>query len=164
MTTLHAGDAWAHVARNNDEGSLDKRTEADRQEAFAAFGQSRPEMGVQAVEVAQQERDPGSILNWIERLIRRRRQTAEIALGDGSVLPFPEAGIMGRRYDWGPFIALLVHNMGAGPCRISSMLREDPARWAGLTDLLGEGGFRLAKNRPTVEMPAHGHLWLRVQR
>jgi glycosidase len=38
MPTLHDDDAWANFVRNHDEWSLDKLTEAERQEVFGAFG------------------------------------------------------------------------------------------------------------------------------
>jgi trehalose synthase len=251
MPTLHADDAWAHFARNHDEWSLDKLTEAERQEVFAAFGPKEnmqlfgrglrrriptmlkgdearirmlyslvfslpgapvlfygeeigmaenldipgrmsvrapmqwsndpnggfsvapqdklrrpvvpgPRWGYRGLNVAQQERDPRSMLNWTERLIRRRRQTPEIAFGDWSFLSFPEAQIMGLRYDWGRRTVLLIHNLGASPCETSCKL-EGAGQWKRVTDLLGEGGFSLTKNKLTVDMPAYGHLWLRAE-
>jgi maltose alpha-D-glucosyltransferase/alpha-amylase len=251
MPTLHVDDAWAHFARNHDEWSLDKLTEAERQAVFAAFGPKedmqlfgrglrrriptmlkgdearirmlyslvfslpgapvlfygeeigmaenldipgrmsvrapmqwstdpnggfsaapadrlrRPvvpgsKWGYRGVNVAQQERDPGSMLNWTERLIRRRRQTPEIAFGDWSFLPFPDAEIMGLRYEWGGRTVLLIHNLGADPCKTSCKI-EGAVNWKGLAGLLGEGGYVLEKNKLMVDMPAYGHLWLRVQ-
>jgi glycosidase len=38
MPTLHDDDAWANFVRNHDEWSLDKLTQAERQEVFKAFG------------------------------------------------------------------------------------------------------------------------------
>jgi glycosidase len=248
---LHADDAWAHFARNHDEWSLDKLTEAERQEVFAAFGPKKdmqlfgrglrrrvptmlkgdsarirmlyslvfalpgapvlfygeeigmaenldipgrmsvrapmqwstdanggfssasqdrlrrpavpgPKWGYRGVNVAQQERDPDSMLSWSQGLIRRRRQTPEIAFGDWSFLPFPEAEVMGLRYDWGARTVLLIHNLGGRPCKTSCSI-EEARQWNRLTELLGEGGFSLGKNSLTIDMPPYGHLWLRAQ-
>ena len=38
MPTLADDDAWANFVRNHDEWSLDKLTQAERQEVFKAFG------------------------------------------------------------------------------------------------------------------------------
>ncbi|MCE8421644.1 hypothetical protein LZ190_23850, partial [Rhodovulum sulfidophilum] len=38
MPELAPDDGWAHFLRNHDEWSLDKLTEAERQEVFASFG------------------------------------------------------------------------------------------------------------------------------
>lgn len=119
--------------------------------------------GPVGVNVAQQERDPGSMLNWTERLIRRRRETPEIALGDWSFVPVPEAEIVALRYDWGKRTVLLIHNLGARPCKTSCRL-EGATQWKGLTDLLGEGDFGLKKDGTfTVELGEYGVLWLRAQ-
>ncbi len=252
MPTLHADDAWAHFARNHDEWSLDKLTEAERQEVFAAFGpkedmqlfgrglrrriptmlkgnQDRIRMlyslvfalpgapvlfygeeigmaenldipgrmsvrapmqwsdepnggfsaapadrlrrpvvagrkwGPAGINVAQQERDPDSMLNWTERLIRRRRETPEIAFGDWSFVPVPEAAIVALRYDWGRRTVLLVHNLGAKPCTTSCKL-EGATQWDGLTDLLGNSEVSFNKDGTfTVDLAAYGFVWLRAR-
>lgn len=251
MPTLHADNAWAHFARNHDEWSLDKLTEAERQEVFAAFGDKeemqlfgrglrrriptmlggnearirmlyslvfslpgapvlfygeeigmaenldipgrmsvrapmqwsdepnggfstappdslrRPVVddagwGPDKINVARQERDPGSMLNWTERLIRCRRQTPEIAFGEWSFLPFPEAGIVGLRYNWGERSVLLIHNLSGKACKTSC--KVDDARWRGLAPVFGEGKLRLGKTGTlTADMPAYGFGWYRVQ-
>ncbi len=43
MPSLAPNDAWANFVRNHDEWSLDKLTEAERREVFAAFG-PKPDM------------------------------------------------------------------------------------------------------------------------
>lgn len=42
--------------------------------------------GYQHVNVAEQRRNPDSLLNWRERIIRMRKEVAEIGLGDFAVL------------------------------------------------------------------------------
>ena len=44
------------------------------------------EYGPLAVNVADQRRDPESLLNWFERMIRRRRETPELGLGTWAVI------------------------------------------------------------------------------
>ena len=41
----------------------------------------------QHVNVAAQRRDPSSFLNWMERIIRMRKEVPEIGWGDFSFLP-----------------------------------------------------------------------------
>jgi glycosidase len=47
--------------------------------------------GPDAINVASQQRDPNSLLSWMERLIRRRRETPEIVFGEWSFVPVPQA-------------------------------------------------------------------------
>ena len=65
-------------------------------DAKAGFSDARPSrlirpvtegrFGPMAVNVAAQRRDPDSLLNWMERIIRRRRETPEIGWGTWQVL------------------------------------------------------------------------------
>nr|WP_318272621.1 alpha-amylase family protein [Paracoccus saliphilus] len=251
MPTLHPDDAWAHFARNHDEWSLDKLTEAERQEVFKAFGpkkdmqlfgrglrrrvptmmkgnQDRIRMlyslvfslpgapvlfygeeigmaenldipgrmsvrapmqwsdkenggfstaaphdlrrpvvqgkqwGPATVNVAQQEQDPDSMLNWSERLIRRRRETPEIAFGNWQFIPFPEPSIFGLRYDWADRVVLLLHNLADSPIKTSCAF-DGTAQWQGLRHLLGKGEVELQKNGSlALDLPAYGALWVRA--
>ena len=175
LTPIPADAQWGNFVRNHDEWSLDKLSEAERQEVFAAFGpeadmqlfgrglrrrlpsmlggdQARLRMvyslmfslpgapvlfygeeigmaenleiegrmsvrspmqwsgeanagfstaaqeklrrpvvagddyGPSAVNVADQRRDPDSLLNWMERLIRTRKECPEIGWGTSSCL------------------------------------------------------------------------------
>lgn len=252
MPSLHPDDAWAHFARNHDEWSLDKLTEAERQEVFKAFGPRKdmqlfgrglrrriPTMmkgnhdrirmlyslvfslpgapvlfygeeigmaenldipgrmsvrapmqwsdkqsagfssadpedlrrpvvqgkqsGPSAVNVERQEQDPDSMLNWSERLIRRRRETPEIAFGSWQFIPFPEPSIFGLRYDWGDRSVLLLHNLGDKRIKASCML-EGTGLWQGLRHLLGEGQVELQKDGTlSLDLPAYGAIWLRPE-
>ena len=47
--------------------------------------------GYEHVNVAEQRRDPNSLLNWIERIIRMRKEVPEIGWGDFEVLPDPNS-------------------------------------------------------------------------
>ncbi|MFL5827097.1 MAG: alpha-amylase family protein [Thermoleophilaceae bacterium] len=66
--------------------------------------------GPEAVNVADQRRDRNSMLNWMERLIRRRRECPEIGWGRPSCVPCDD-GVFAHRCDWRnvPFVA--VHNL-----------------------------------------------------
>jgi trehalose synthase len=252
MPELHPDDGWAHFARNHDEWSLDKLTEAERQQVFKAFGPkedmqlfgrglrrriptmlkgdqdhirlvyslifalpgapvlfygeeigmaenldipgrmsvrspmqwsdepnggfssapaealSRPvvsgaKWGPKALNAAAQEHEPDSLLNWTERLIRRRRETPEIAFGAWSFIPFPAAEIFALRYDWGGRSVLVLHNLGKRACR-SDCRPEGAKDWGSLTNIFGKGSFEMgADGTFHVELPPRGVLWLRIR-
>ncbi len=253
MPSLPVDAAWANFVRNHDEWSLDKLTEAERQEVFRAFGPKKemqlfdrglrrriPTMldgnlarirsvyslafalpgapvlfygeeigmaenlaipgrmsvrapmqwsnernggfstaapdrlrrplvpgktwGPDAINVADQQRDPGSLLNWMVRLIRRRRETPEIAFGVWSHIPVAEAAIFALRYEWDERIVLVIHNLGAKPHKATFKL-QGSAGCGGLIDLFGEGDFRLDEDGTvTVALQGYGCRWLRVRR
>lgn len=253
MPELPPNDAWAHFVRNHDEWTLDKLTEAERQDVFRAFGRKpdmqlfgrglrrripsmmegdtdrirliyslafslpgapvlyygeeigmaenldipgrqavrvpmqwsgRPNGGFstadpqdlvrpvvrdrrfapEAVNVADQQYDRDSMLNWMEQLIRRRRKTPEIVFGKRSFIPVPVAQVFAVRYDWGERSVLLFHNLGEKPVKTEITL-GDAAGWDRVTELFGEGAFDHDREtgRLALSLPRYGHRWLRVQ-
>jgi maltose alpha-D-glucosyltransferase/alpha-amylase len=119
--------------------------------------------GPKAVNAARQRREGDSLLAWMERLIRRRRETPEIAFGGWSLVKVPDAAVFGLRYDWEGRTVLVLHNLGPKPCKASCRL-DHTAGWEGLIDLVGRGAFAIAKDGTlTVELEGYGCRWLRVR-
>src|SRR4030095_14913056 len=56
--------------------------------------------GYKKVNVADQRRDPQSLLNWTERMIRVRKECPEISWGNFVVLRTNVPEVLGMRYDW----------------------------------------------------------------
>src|SRR6185295_3685796 len=59
-----------------------------------------PIYGGAEVNVAEQRRDPHSLLNWTERVIRMRKECPEISWGDFEVVSTSAAEARAIRYDW----------------------------------------------------------------
>ena len=74
--------------------------------------------GYEHVNVAQQRRDPNSLLNWMERIIRMRKEVPEIGWGDFSVLRTRTPEVLALRYDWRNNSVIVLHNLGALPREI----------------------------------------------
>jgi maltose alpha-D-glucosyltransferase / alpha-amylase len=66
--------------------------------------------GYQTVNVAEQRRDPNSLLNWTERMIRSRKECPEISWGDFTVLRTNVPEVLGMRYDWRDTSLVTLHN------------------------------------------------------
>ena len=75
--------------------------------------------GFEHVNVAQQRRDPNSLLNWTERIIRMRKEVPEIGWGGFTVLSPGTPEVFALRYDWRNNAFVAVHNLGAAPREIS---------------------------------------------
>src|ERR1700727_1926606 len=71
--------------------------------------------GFQHVNVADQRRDPNSLLNWMERIIRMRKEIPEIGWGDFRVIATRDPAVLAIRYDWRNNSVLFVHNLGEMP-------------------------------------------------
>jgi len=253
LPSLPSDAQWANFVRNHDEWSLDKLTETERQEAFAAFG-PKPEMqlfgrglrrrlptmldgdqarirmvyslnfslpgapvlfygeeigmsenlaipgrqsvrspmqwaneknggfssadpeqlsrpvvdskdyGPAAVNVADQRDDENSLLNWIERLIRRRRECPEIGWGAWQVLDTDHKSVLALRHEIEDRTLLTLHNLSSKRCR--TVLRpEGAANWQGVVPQFGLGGYELGRDGTlAVELDGYGSRWLRVRR
>jgi trehalose synthase len=121
------------------------------------------QFGPLAVNVAAQRRDNDSLLNWMERLIRRRRETPELAWGDWRVLTSSVAAVFAHRCDWDGGTVIAVHNLAAEPCHVRVDLHavDDGAR---LDDLLDERPAFETLDEKSVELTleAFGYRWYRL--
>jgi maltose alpha-D-glucosyltransferase / alpha-amylase len=66
--------------------------------------------GFTRVNVAEQRRDPTSLLNWTERMIRARKECPEISWGDVTILRASVPDVLVIRYDWRNTALVTVHN------------------------------------------------------
>jgi maltose alpha-D-glucosyltransferase/alpha-amylase len=122
--------------------------------------------GPLAINVAQQRRDPGSLLNWFERLIRRRRETPEFGWGTPSTLSAgDDHAVMAHRCDWEGTTVVAVHNLASEPRNATIDLGETP-EGARLVDLLdGSTPPRDLDGAPLqLKLDGYGYAWYRVQR
>jgi maltose alpha-D-glucosyltransferase / alpha-amylase len=55
--------------------------------------------GYEHVNAARQRRDPNSMLNWTERIVRMRKEVPEVGWGDFKVLSLRDPAILISRYD-----------------------------------------------------------------
>jgi maltose alpha-D-glucosyltransferase/alpha-amylase len=122
------------------------------------------EYGPLAVNVVSERRESGSLLNWFERLIRRRRETPELGLGRWSVIANDQPGVLAHRCDWDGSTVVAVHNFGAEPCRLDLPLDGiDDA--VGAHDLLDGSGERpLEEPVLHLTLDGYGYQWLRIRR
>ena len=119
--------------------------------------------GYEHVNVAEQRRDPNSLLNWTERIIRMRKEVPEIGWGDFQVLPIRDPAIFAVRYDWRNNSVLFVHNLDSIPREIafSTGLSGDQGRL--LVNLLSEDHSGAADNgKHHLLLEAYGYRWYRV--
>lgn len=243
---------WANFVRNHDELTLDKRSEAERQEIFAAFG---PDEGMQLygrglrrrlpsmlggdqrrirmvysllfslpgtpvlfygeeigmaenldvegrmsvrtpmqwsnepnagfstapaerlrrpvveggfgparVNVADQRRDPNSLLSWMERLIRQRKECPEFGWGACQLTDTGSPAVFAHRCDWNGRALLALHNLSSKPASITLTI-DEPQDCDGLIDLLGERALTPLDGRSVgVDLEGFGYRWYRVHR
>lgn len=81
--------------------------------------------GYEQVNVAEERRDPNSLLNWMERLIRMRKEVPEIGWGDFEVLRTNKTDVLAIQYDWRGNSVIAVHNLNANPTKVALIIGGD---------------------------------------
>jgi len=138
----------------------------ERQAGFTTAGEaSRPLMqdgpfGFREVNVARQRRDPGSMLNWMERLIRRRRECPELGWGECTLLDSGDAAVFAHRSDWDDSTVVAAHNLSGRDATARVKLGGDGA----LVDLFHDEDHELENGAVTLELPPYGANWYRLRR
>jgi maltose alpha-D-glucosyltransferase / alpha-amylase len=119
--------------------------------------------GFQHVNVAAQRRDPNALLNWMERMIRMRKEVPEIGWGDFS---FPATGnpaALAMRYDWRDNSVVCLHNLSAEPQEVHFSVRVPDEERRTLVNLLSEDHSYAQKGgRHCVMLEPYGYRWFRV--
>ena len=119
--------------------------------------------GYQHVNAAKQRRDPNSLLNWTERIIRMRKEIPEVGWGDFEVLSTRNPAVLAIRYDWRNNSVLFVHNLDAIPREVafSTGLRGKESRL--LVNLLTDDHSRAREDgKHHLLLEAYGYRWYRV--
>ena len=116
--------------------------------------------GYSEVNVTRQRRDPESLLNWMERLIRRRRECPELGWGESGLLDSGDAAVFAQRSDWEGSTVLAVHNLAGREARARLELGGEGA----LVDLFHDDERELEEGAVTIELPPYGAHWFRVRR
>src|SRR6516162_2976610 len=119
--------------------------------------------GYQHVNAAEQRRDPNSLLNWMERIIRMRKEVPEVGWGEFKVLDIGDNAVFGLRYDWRNNSVVFLHNLGADPREIefSSGLKGEDGEM--LINLLAPDHSRAgASGKHRVCLEAYGYRWYRA--
>jgi maltose alpha-D-glucosyltransferase/alpha-amylase len=74
--------------------------------------------GFAHVNAAEQRRDTNSMLNWMERVIRMRKELPEVGWGAFKILDVKDDAVLGLRYDWRNNSVLFLHNFAPDPREI----------------------------------------------
>jgi maltose alpha-D-glucosyltransferase/alpha-amylase len=119
--------------------------------------------GYEHLNAAQQRRDPNSMLNWTERIIRMRKEVPEIGWGDFQVVATRDPAVFAIRYDWRNNSVLFVHNLSDAPREVAFAVGVSGKTGDLLVNLLSEDHSRAqpgGKHRVLLE--AYGYRWYRV--
>jgi len=117
------------------------------------------------VNVADQRRDHDSLLNFVQLLIRRYRQSPELGwAAHPEILDQPHRAVLAHRSTWGDGSTISLHNLGPEPV-VVPLRFDDCDDTVQLVDLLRDGTCTIdARGRTDVDLEGYGYRWLRVVR
>jgi glycosidase len=145
-------------AEENGGFSTAAREDLVRPLSEGAFGPGK-------VNVAAQRREPDSLLNWMERLIRRRKETPEFGWGTSELIETAEPALFAHRCLWQGSTVVAAHNLSGEKVRGTLDLGVAKGEKVEIDDLLEERVHAPSSDGTLdVELDAYGYLWLRVRR
>jgi maltose alpha-D-glucosyltransferase/alpha-amylase len=115
--------------------------------------------GYERVNVADQQRDPESLLNWMQRLVYTRRQHPEFGWGDLDVVETEPPGALVHRCGWEDSAVLAAHNLADEETTVSFDLTGDPR----LVDVFADRQYeRVDGDSVECDLDGYGYRWFRV--
>jgi trehalose synthase len=111
------------------------------------------------VNVARQRREDGSLLNWMERLIRRRRECPEFGWGRCQLLEPGDPAVLAHRVDWGGSTIVAVHSFVDEPREVRLPLGKAEAA----VDLFADDELPLTGGEVEIPLGPYGHRWFRLR-
>jgi maltose alpha-D-glucosyltransferase / alpha-amylase len=113
------------------------------------------------VNVAVQRRDPQSQLNWVERIIRTRKECSEFGWATPHHLRMKQPNILALCYEWQGGAVLAIHNLSGEGAVIDLNLSDHQAER--IVDLLGDRSYhQLEDGRCELLLEGYGYRWFRL--
>jgi trehalose synthase len=110
--------------------------------------------------VAEQRRDRDSLLRFITRLVRQRRDTPEFGWGESTLIENDPAALFAHRCEWRGSTVFAIHNLSPDTVEYEIDLGDDVA---GVEDLLELRDHRVEGGRLQLRLDGYGYLWLRAR-
>jgi maltose alpha-D-glucosyltransferase/alpha-amylase len=114
--------------------------------------------GYERVNVEQQLRDDGSLLRWMIRMIRLRKQCPEIGWGEWRILPSGARSVLATEYRWRGSTIVCVHNLSSEPQEAA--VRAGGELFADLLDVEEVAADPRGVHR--IPLEPYGYRWFRV--
>jgi maltose alpha-D-glucosyltransferase / alpha-amylase len=115
------------------------------------------------VNVRAQRNDPGSLLTWLERLLRTLREFPQVGENSCSVLESGHPAVLAHRYQGPRGDVLFLHNLDDQPCEVSLAGQVD-AEAAEPVEVFSDQDYgRLDPAFATVALAGFGYRWIRLR-
>ncbi|UNU27098.1 alpha-amylase family protein [Microcoleus vaginatus] len=130
-------------------------------DALARPAIAKGEYGYKQVNVVAAQRDPASLINWMERAIAIRKQCPELGRGKWHILETDSPSVLAHCCEWQGRTVIAVHNLADKPCTATLKSPE----YTPLFDLFGDRLYEsLGADSASIPLEAYGYRWFRVNR
>jgi maltose alpha-D-glucosyltransferase/alpha-amylase len=109
------------------------------------------------VNAADQRRDPSSLLNWTERLVRMRKEVPELGWGDFEVIDVKNPGVLVLKYHWRNNAVVTVHNLCDENIEVTLPLKDKLISLFDTAHSEPDG-----RSRHHIILEPYGYRWFRV--
>ena len=114
---------------------------------------ARGDFSYRQVNVADQHRDPSSLLHYVRRAVRARRELRELGVGAWEAVRVRDPSVLALRYHVNGSELLAVHNLAKEPVRARGLEAD------GLVDAFANRDYP-APGR-SIDLDGYGFRWLR---
>jgi maltose alpha-D-glucosyltransferase/alpha-amylase len=117
--------------------------------------------GYRELNVEAQRQDRASLLNWMERAIRTRKEWPEFGWGEWQTLGTRSSRVLAHIATWDGSSALAVHNFADTPARATVQLPRDATegRWRHIFGPMDGEAPEITDGRLSCELPPYGYHW-----
>lgn len=125
------------------------------------------EYGYPHTNVAVEQRRPESLLNWMEHLIRTRRQCPEFGNGQWQILPTDTPAVFAQLSQMDKTAMLAIHNLSDRPCVVNLPNFE----YHNLIEVFNDNFSLVRQDQPypspdqtthSLSLTAYGYRWFRL--
>ena len=120
------------------------------------------EYGYPTLNVMAQRRDPNSLMNWMERAIRTRKECPEFGWGKWKIIETDQPSVFAHRCDWQGKTVVAVHNLAKEPCTVSLTLSEASHPKTHWLDLLEDQAYKPMQPEHSFDLEGYGYRWMRI--
>ncbi|ADG76107.1 alpha amylase catalytic region [Cellulomonas flavigena DSM 20109] len=115
------------------------------------------------VNVSDQRRDPDSLLNFVQKLARRYRESPELGWTErAEILDQPHPSVLAHRSTWQDASMVALHNLGPEAVRVPLHLPDTDEGWRLIDLLQDDEHVPSSTGRVEIELEGYGYRWLRL--
>ena len=124
---------------------------------------SKGEFSYKKVNFAVQDRDPDSLLSWMEKAIRVRKEYPEFGYGAWELIDTDQPSVVAHRCVWEGTSVIALHNLADKDVTVSLQFSKEEST-SQLHDLLGDHLYEIeVDTSQEIELAPYGYRWFQVK-